>query len=89
VMECERCGWDVIGGNMCSECERVQVFKVAAHIAGQAIMSQPNLLLRLRLVKKFFGVCVNQWETLSMLGSVPCAVKSSVSPLTRKVEGSA
>ncbi len=79
-MKCERCGWEIIGGRICGDCERVQVFKLAAHIAGQAIMSQPNVLLRLRLVKKFFGVCINRWETLSMFGPVHSVTRRCTLP---------
>jgi hypothetical protein len=65
------------------------VFKVAAHIAARAIMSQDNILLRLRLIKKFFGVCVNQWEHLSILAPAPSAAKLCPSLPTRKGPGSA
>jgi hypothetical protein len=88
-MKCERCGWDVRQGKICDECQRVALFKLAARIAGRAILSQPNMLLRVRLVKKFFGVCVNTWETLSILGSVHSAVKLSRSPHIPKGAASA
>jgi hypothetical protein len=51
----------------------MELFRLASRIALQAILSEKNLLLRLRLIKKFFGVCVNLWEKHSILGPVPSA----------------
>jgi len=51
----------------------MELFRLAARIALNAILSEKNLLLRLRLIKKFFGVCVNLWEKHSILGPVPSA----------------
>jgi hypothetical protein len=83
-VNCGRCHWPVASGSICEECNRVELFKLAARVAGRAILSQPNLLLRVRLVKKFFGVCVNQWETLSILGSVRSVTRLSSSPNTHQ-----
>jgi len=80
-MNCSRCKWPLLEkGSIYAECQRVQLFRLAAHIAGRAILSQPNFLLRVRLVKKFFGVCINQWETLSILGPVHSVARFSSSP---------
>ncbi len=83
-MNCQRCQWPVVSGSLCDECNRVELFKLAARVAGRAILSQKNLLLRVRLVKKFFGVCINQWETLSILGPVRSVTRLSSSPNTRQ-----
>lgn len=75
--KCERCDWPLpIDGwtsGVCPECTRMEVFKFAARMVGRSILSEKNLLLRLRLIKKFFGVCVNVWETYSILGHVNSA----------------
>ena len=82
---CKRCGWSCESTALCDECQRMELFTLAAKVAGRAILSQPNLLLRLRLVKKFFGVCVSQWETLSVLGpSVHSAIRNSSSPISNR-----
>ncbi len=75
-MKCERCGWGVLEGRICDECERIAVFKIAAHIIAEAVMSQPCLLVRMRLIKKFFEVAINQWELLSMFGPVHSATRN-------------
>lgn len=73
---CERCQWPLpldCEEKICPECNRVELFKLAARIALKAILTEKNLLLRVRLIQKFFGVCVNVWETHSVLGAVPSA----------------
>jgi len=76
---CERCHWplplDHGRDSLCPECNRVELFQLAARIAADAILSEKNLLLRLRLIQKFFGVCVNLWEKLSILGPVPSVTR--------------
>jgi predicted RNA-binding Zn-ribbon protein involved in translation (DUF1610 family) len=71
---CARCGWPLpLDGwtmQICPECNRTELFKLAARIAGRAIMTEKNWLLRLQLIRKFFGVVVNVWEKESILGSV-------------------
>jgi len=81
-MLCSRCQWPA-DGSLCAECQRTELFQLAARIAGRAILTQPNLLLRLRLLKKFFGVCINTWETLSVLGPVHSVTRLSSSVNTR------
>ena len=89
-MNCSRCNWPLLEKpSLCAECQRVELFNLAARIAGRAILSQPNLLLRVRLVKKFFGVCINQWEMLSILGPVRSVTRLSSSVNTRQNEDSA
>jgi hypothetical protein len=76
--KCARCDWPLLDGNalgLCPECQRVELFKLAASIAAKAILSEKNFLLRLRLIRKFFGVCVNVWETQSILGPVLSAAR--------------
>jgi hypothetical protein len=87
-MLCSRCHWPA-DGSLCAECQRIELFQLAARIAGRAILSQPNLLLRFRLVKKFFGVCVNTWETLSVLGPVHSVTRHSSSVNIRRKGDSA
>lgn len=84
LSKCKRCKWPLENEkpSLCAECQRTELFKVAAKIASRAILSQQNLLLRLRLIKKFFGVCINTWETLSLLGPVQSATRSSSSTNT-------
>jgi hypothetical protein len=46
----------------CKGCFATEKFKIAAEIALKVFLAEPSILLRLALLKKFFGVCVNVWE---------------------------
>ena len=77
-MTCERCSWPVLEGERrCSNCRAIAAFKIAARIVGKAIALQPNTLLRLGLLKRFFGVAVNTWEQMRLFGDVLSVDKSS------------
>lgn len=51
-------------------------FLIAAKIVGKAILLQPSVLLRLSLLKRFFGVAVNTWEQMRLFGDAPSVGKS-------------
>jgi hypothetical protein len=53
----------------------MEIFKTCARIVGRAFLTESNWLLRLRLIKKFFGVAVNTWETMRLFGPVQSAEK--------------
>lgn len=42
-----------------------------------AIKREPNILARLTLLKRFFGVAVNTWETMRLFGDAPSVDKPS------------
>ena len=74
---CERCSWPVPDGERrCVNCRGIVIFQMAARIIGRAIASEPNMLARLVLLKRFFGVAVNTWEQMRLFGDVPSVDKS-------------
>ncbi len=77
-MNCERCSWPVPDGERrCPNCRGIALFQMAARIVGRAIAQEPSLLLRLTLLKRFFGVAVNTWEQMRLFGDVPSVDKPS------------
>ena len=61
-MNCSRCNWPLLEKpSLCAECQRVELFNLAARIAGRAILSQPNLLLRVRGMHQPMGNTLDSW----------------------------
>jgi hypothetical protein len=60
ISECFRCSTLLPEGErfdgLCSDCRILKVFGIVARVAGRAIMSQPNLLLRVRLITIEAGI---------------------------------
>ena len=65
------------GERRCPNCRGIALFQMAARIVGRAIAQEPSLLLRLTLLKRFFGVAVNTWEQMRLFGDVPSVDKPS------------
>jgi hypothetical protein len=73
-MNCPRCGWPLLESQTrCVECLRLEVFRLCARIVGRSILAQPNWLLRVQLIRKFFGVAVDTWEQMRLFGPVQSA----------------
>lgn len=65
VSSCSLCGRAVdspFAVSLCRECAIEEKFRVCAEMVAQEIKREDNVLVRLRLLKKFFGVAVNEWE---------------------------
>ncbi len=80
-MKCERCGWAVPEGERrCANCRGIYIFQMAARVIGRAIAAEPNMLARLVLLKRFFGVAVNTWEQMRLFGDAPSVGNPSQLP---------
>ncbi len=81
AMKCERCGWAVPEGERrCANCRGIYIFQMAARVIGRAIAAEPNMLARLVLLKRFFGVAVNTWEQMRLFGDAPSVGNPSQLP---------
>ena len=67
----------------CKDCKATEMFKAAADIAHKVFLAEPSILLRLALLKKFFGVCVNVWEKDNPFCPAPSVeTPSKVAPIS-------
>lgn len=74
---CSACGRPVdapFAVTLCRECAIEEKFRVCAEMVGNEIKREPSIVVRLLLLKKFFGVAVNEWERQKLF-LVPSADK--------------